>query len=295
MKYVFASLLLFPFAFAGCNAILDPDNQGSGVKKSEAREVGAFTKLKIATAANVEVVRGEKPAIEVTTDDNILPLIATQITDGELVISTTGSFSTSLGVRVKVTASALARIETSSASQLSVEDATADDLKLVLKGASKIDWTGGAKRVTVSVSEASRATLKSPINDLSAELSGASELRGSDATKTADDLKLVLKGASKIDWAGGAKRVSVNASGASRATLKSPVNDLSAELGQGSELRGFDATTATAKIKASGASRAEVNVVGELDAEASEGSTVVYAGGPRAKVKATGASTVRAK
>lgn len=235
MKYVFASFLLLPLALTGCNVVLDPDTQGSGVKKSDAREVGAFTKLRIAAAANVEVVRGEKPALEVTTDDNILPLISTQITDGELVISSTGSFSTSLGVRVKITASALVRVETSSASQLNVGDATADDLKLVLSGASKIDWSGGAKKVSVTASGASRATLKSPINDLSVELSGASALHG------------------------------------------------------------FDATTATAKVEASGASRAEVNVAGKLDAEASGASTIVYSGSPQVKVEATGASTVRAK
>jgi hypothetical protein len=60
-------------------------------------------------------------------------------------------------------------------------------------------------------------------------------------------------------------------------------------------LQGFDATVATATVEASGASRAEVNVLGKLDAEASGASTVVYAGGPQAKVKATGAGAVRAK
>jgi hypothetical protein len=235
MRRFFAPFLLLPLVVTGCNVVFDPGTQGSGVMKSEARKVGAFTKLRVATAAEVEVVRGDEPAIEVTADDNILPLISTRASGGELVISSRGSFSTSLGVRVKVTASALARIETSSASQLSVEDATADDLKLVLSGASKIDWTGGSKKVSVTASGASRVTLGSPINDLSVNLSGASQLHG------------------------------------------------------------FDATTATAKVETSGASRAEVNVLGKLDAEASGASTVVYAGSPQAKVKATGAGAVRAK
>lgn len=234
MRFAFASFLL-SLAIVGCNGFLESGTRGSGVSKSEIREVSTFTKLRITLPAHVEVVRGEIPTLEVTTDDNLVPFILTQMNGDELVISSRGSFNTSIGIQVKITASALTRIETSSASQLDVQDATADDLELVLSGASHIDWSGNAKKLSTTASGASQATLKSPINDLDIELSGASELHG------------------------------------------------------------FDATTANAQIKASGASRVEVNVAGKLDAKASGASTIVYAGNPQATTKATGASTIRAK
>lgn len=47
---------------------------------------------------------GTTPSVEVTTDDNLLPLIRTSVADGPLTVDIDGSISTHLGVPVTVVA-----------------------------------------------------------------------------------------------------------------------------------------------------------------------------------------------
>jgi hypothetical protein len=125
----------------------------------------------------------------------------------------------------------------------------------------------------IDLSGASHTTLagfKSD-NNLKVEVSGASSLRGD---LTCGDAQFDASGASKIELDGSGQNLNIKASGASTVDLSS-------------------FTSKNAKVDASGASKAIVNVSATLDAEASGASTVRYTGDP-AKVRenSSGASTV---
>ncbi len=61
---------------------------GSGNIMTEGRSVGAFTGVQAAGAANVSIVPAGAYRVEITTDDNLLPYITTEVTNGVLVIGT---------------------------------------------------------------------------------------------------------------------------------------------------------------------------------------------------------------
>jgi hypothetical protein len=107
--------------------------------------------------------------------------------------------------------------------------------------------------------------------NLSAKVSGASSLRGD---LTCGDAQFDASGASKVVLEGSGQDLNVKASGASTVDLS-------------------NFTAKNARVEASGASKALVNVSGTLDAEASGASTVRYAGNPtKVKEDSSGASTV---
>ena len=110
--------------------------------------------------------------------------------------------------------------------------------------------------------------------DLRVEVSGASTLRGQINT---GDLQADISGASRLELIGEGQDGRINVSGASQANLAN------------FRMQNVD-------VEASGASRAEVNVSGRLDAEASGASTVLYSGDPTmGRIQTSGASNVRAR
>ena len=110
--------------------------------------------------------------------------------------------------------------------------------------------------------------------DLAIDVSGASTVRGQ---IDAGDLRADVSGASRLELTGQGQDGRINVSGASQANLS-------------------DFRMQNVDVEASGASRAEVNASGRLDAEASGASTVLYSGDPTlGRIQTSGASTVRAR
>jgi len=61
--------------------------KGSGTVISESRQVPEFRELRIEGQGKVALIQGNRHSVEVTTDDNILPAIETEVTNGKLIIS----------------------------------------------------------------------------------------------------------------------------------------------------------------------------------------------------------------
>ena len=75
--------------FGGANAV-----EGSGQSASEQRELASFNEVRLDVSADVRIKSGEKISCEVRGDDNIIPLIATEVSGDRLRIFAKESFST---------------------------------------------------------------------------------------------------------------------------------------------------------------------------------------------------------
>lgn len=95
MKSLLLSALLFfaAFAMSGCviseNGVIWMADEftGSGNRITETRQLEGVRALRLATSGELTIRIGEQEQIELEGDDNILPLINTEVEDGELTIS----------------------------------------------------------------------------------------------------------------------------------------------------------------------------------------------------------------
>ena len=60
--------------------------KGSGVMKTETRNVTGFTSISMSIPGNVEVIQGNTEGISIEGDDNIVPLVETTVEHGGLEI-----------------------------------------------------------------------------------------------------------------------------------------------------------------------------------------------------------------
>jgi hypothetical protein len=211
---------------AGCNGNLlvklAPAIKGSGVAKEETRILEAFHALEAGSVlqVTVAVTKDAKPGLKISGDDNLVPLVESELRDGTLILRNKdhSNFSPKLPLLVEVTASELDRVEASGASQVTV------------KGGSKVDqFTAGAtgtatvtvlglesSKAEASVSGASRVVLKGTAESLKADAAGASQVKAEELK--VEDAEVSISGASGIA-VHASKSVGGDVSGASQLNL----------------------------------------------------------------------------
>jgi Putative auto-transporter adhesin, head GIN domain len=153
-----ARLLLVAFVctlFAGCSIGI----KGSGVSKTESREVADFEGVNASGVASVTITVGLPKSVSVTVDDNLMEYVETTVKDNKLSISTTKSINTSLGLNVEITVPTLNEATVSGVGDIRIVDAASETLKLKVSGVGNIEATGSVTNVDVSVSGVGDADL----------------------------------------------------------------------------------------------------------------------------------------
>lgn len=185
---------------------------GSGNTQTEQRNVGEFKSVDVSGAFTVEIVAQKDFAVEVETDDNILPLVRTEVEDGVLKIRREGHFSSNGKVLIRIFTPNIENLEVSGASKIFVNDVNNDFLNLDVSGASKIDINGKTNRLKIDLSGASRINaVNLTAENVSVEASGASKID----VFVSDELYADLSGASRLNYSGEPKNVQEKTSGAS--------------------------------------------------------------------------------
>ncbi|HYG81922.1 MAG TPA: head GIN domain-containing protein [Pyrinomonadaceae bacterium] len=183
---------------------------GSGKTKAEKRNLSGFKAVKVSGAYEVEIVAQKDAGVELEGDDNLLPLVRTEVNNGVLNIFNNESFSTSDAIRVRISVPQLDAISTSGASDIVVTNVKSDDFSVSTSGAGSLKISGQARTLDLEISGAGSVDTK----DLRAERvtvdsSGAAEAD----VYASEDLRVSASGAGSVNYYGDPKNVSENVSG----------------------------------------------------------------------------------
>lgn len=195
------------FSFSCFNGI-----SGSGNVLTEQRNVGEFKSVDVSGAFKVEITAQKDFSVEVEADDNILPLVKTEVADGVLKIEREGNSWKSGTVTIRISAPNIENLEVSGASKVSMTDLNNDFLNLDVSGASKINLGGKTNRLKMDLSGASKIDAENlTAENVSVKASGASKIN----VFASDELNADLSGATKLNYSGDPQNVVEKTSGAS--------------------------------------------------------------------------------
>ncbi len=128
------------------------------------------------------------------------------------------------------------------------------------------NWTNRKLRAYVTVTDINRL-----------DVSGASYVSISGTLK-ADDIKMEVSGASEVKGIVAVNKLDMDMSGASVAKLSGTVNEGTIDASGACKVNSYDLVFNKCKVSSSGASDIRVTINGELDADATGGSTIYYKG-----------------
>ena len=153
--------------------------KGSGNLKTETRVVENFTAIVISGSANLEIEQTGEESLELTVDDNLLPLFTTEVRDGTLFIGVAeGKRPTwnGKGPRIKVTVRELRKLTISGAATVKATKLDTDSLSISISGAASGSFAGRSNNLSISISGAGDVTVNAN-EELDARVSGAGTIR----------------------------------------------------------------------------------------------------------------------
>jgi putative autotransporter adhesin-like protein len=146
---VFATLLTAP----ACRYI-GKSVRGSGNRKAEKRQLAAFKSVEAEGAFEVNIVCQQSQSFEIEGDDNLLPIIKTDVNDGNLRIHSDTQYNASKPIAIRISVPNLEKSTSAGAGDVHVSGVKNDQLVLSNTGAANIEATGQTKFVEISTSGA---------------------------------------------------------------------------------------------------------------------------------------------
>jgi hypothetical protein len=219
------------FALGDATSSNAPPVVGSGNAAKEERKVTEFVEISVSSAIKLEVNVGPEVAIAVTSDDNVLPHVITEVIGDRLKIYVDQGYTSKLGVHVQMAAPELRGLRGSGAVKTSVTNASGERFRLGLSGSSECKWKGEVDALAMKLDGGSHAAVSGSAGRLEINCSGAAKvdarnliaksakvaLSGASTAhiNVSDDLNVVASGASSLKYAGQPK-VAQKVNGASR-------------------------------------------------------------------------------
>jgi len=197
MKKLLGLILLTLLVTAGCHHGF-AEVKGSGKREVQKREIGPFTSISTEGAFNLEIVCGKDVSVEVEGDDNILPLVSSEVRGNVLRLSNAKSYSVNDPVTFRITVPNLEALSADGAGKIQVTGVNNDKIQISSDGAPTITVAGTTKMVGVDSNGAAKIDTHN--------------LRSAHAI-------VDTKGASKVDL-GVCDKLDVNVSGVSHVTYR---------------------------------------------------------------------------
>lgn len=156
MKKLLSLIVLLPLLTAGCHYGMGPGLKGSGKRVTEKRQIGQFTSITTEGAFNIEVVCQKDVSMEVEGDDNVLPLVTTEVRNNVLHLGSNQRFSVGEPVTFRITVPNLEAIMANGAGNIKISGVNNDKLQISSEGAPAINVSGTTKMIGIDTSGAAR-------------------------------------------------------------------------------------------------------------------------------------------
>lgn len=191
---------------------------GSGNVMTEERPVGPFNRLRLAITANVMIGGTGSQSLSVTADDNVLPLLISEVRNGTLVLShKRGTSFEGKTPSFRITVSELRSIDFSGSGIVMGANLTGESLSISHSGSGRIMLAGQVHEVNLSLRGSGTIdTAKISAKQVRVVLSGS----GAVTVAASDLLDVQLSGAGTVDYLGSPKIFS-KVSGSGRVRQKS--------------------------------------------------------------------------
>lgn len=145
---IVGKLIIDGVVYGGGNAAIQ---KGSGIHGLAKRPAESFNRIKVIGAMAVHYQRADDVNVTVSGDQNLLPLIATEVRQGQLTITATGSYQPLLPLVVTVSSPHLSQLNQEGSGEVLLERLSENALQLHTNGSGNVQITGHATQFKVNL------------------------------------------------------------------------------------------------------------------------------------------------
>lgn len=197
------SVLCFVVAFliAGCDEVGDALNgvRGSGNVITETRDAGGFDEIVVLGSGEVVVSVTGTESLMIEAEDNIMPLLTTEVRGGRLELGSESSFSATQGITYTISAVALEGVEINGSGDVLATGIDADSFEVRISGSGDVEATGTTGELDVGVSGSGSYRGEDLVASVgTVSVSGS----GSVLVNVTDDLTASVSGSGRVEYIG---------------------------------------------------------------------------------------------
>ena len=152
MKRLILLSIGLAIGLAGCIIVNPGGVKGSGIAKTEKRAVASFDSLDVNYAGAIEVRSQEQQNVQISGDDNIIPLITTEVKNGTLYIRGTKGYSPQQKLQVIVSTPNMKRFVFDGVGEANLSNIKNDRLEIVVNGVGGLSASGETKELDINLS-----------------------------------------------------------------------------------------------------------------------------------------------
>src|SRR5215470_12130030 len=139
MKILTSLSIALVVGLAGCNLGSTTDRvKGSGIIKTEKRSLAPFDSLEVSCHGSIQVHTQGQEGLEISGDDNIIPLITTEVNNGILYIRSSKEYNSRDNLVINVSAPDLKKFVFSGAGKADLSNVKNDRVGISLTGAADV-------------------------------------------------------------------------------------------------------------------------------------------------------------
>lgn len=146
MRAALLILTVLAIPFTGCDMI-----KGSGNSKTVTHSVDDFDSVSFGGSGDIEITVGQPKSVEVTIDDNLQDNVTIEVKDGKLKIGSRGSWSTNLGLKVKISVPELNSYNSGGSGDAVIHFLQAEKFEATVTGSGSLQANGSSTEVSVTV------------------------------------------------------------------------------------------------------------------------------------------------
>ena len=179
MFRVLLPVLIAAPAALGCGISVDwdgPSVAGSGVRTSVSRTVSAFDRVDIGGEYDVVIRVGAATSVVLEGDDNLLPLIRTEVRDGTLHIDSEEDLRSREPIRIAIGVAALNGVHSGGSSDVAVRDVRSEAFDVRVSGSSELTANGDFGDLSASISGSGEIHMSGTADRVDGDVSGSGEL-----------------------------------------------------------------------------------------------------------------------
>lgn len=253
-------VLAFIFMVASISATAQV--KGNGNVKSENRTVDSFSSIKLTSSADLTIKQGSASVI-VSTDENLLELIKTEVENDVLYIGVNGrrGYRSSKGVHVEVTIPNLEKLINSGSGDIEIKSPfKGSDLYVNINGSGDLEADIEVKNLELKINGSGDSEISGVMGVFEIHVSGSGDIN-------ADNLKL--------------EQCYVRNSGSGDISLEGKTNTLTVNQNGSGDLNAYNLVAVDATVANSGSSDISLNIVESLKVTLNGSGDVVYRGNPK--------------
>ena len=187
------------FTVSSCSVVDFATEQGSGTIVSETRDVSGFDRIEVIGSGQVAIAVTGTDSLQVEADDNILPLLTTEVRNGKLELSSESSISPSQAIQYTITVESLTGVAVTGSGDVLAVGVDSDRFAVDISGSGSVSPAGATDALSVAISGSGRYRgVDLVAASASVDISGS----GGAIINATDELDVDISGSGTVEYTG---------------------------------------------------------------------------------------------